>query len=259
MDVLVIFGSSSDAHAYTKILDILKKNKIDYEARIISAHRTPEELDAALQKQHKVVIAGAGLSAALPGTIAAKTIKPVIGVPVKSDYQGLDALLSIAQMPKGIPVLAVGVEKADIAAQSAVKMLKKYEEVNLVGDRNNKALLKAEHILKDFGVNFKYSDKADKECINLEFVYFDEPLEQKDELVIYCPLLLEDDMKADAALNLLKHSSHGLWVGLNRGDNAALAAIEIMNLDGTYDEKLNKQRAELKEKVKQSDKEVKGE
>src|SRR3989338_2796688 len=244
MDVLVIFGSSSDAHVYTKILGILKKNKINYEARIISAHKTPAELDTVLAKPHKIVISGAGLAAALPGTIASKTIRPVIGVPVRSDYQGLDALLSIIQMPPGIPVLAAGVNQAEVAAISAVKMLKKYEIVNLIGDRSNKALLEAENILKEFDVDFKHSDEADKNAVNLEFVYFDEPIEKKDELVIYCPLLLEEDMKAEAALNLLNHSSHGLWVGLNNGTNAALAAIEILNIDNSYENKLTAYRRE---------------
>ncbi len=257
MDVLVVFGSKSDSHVYSKVLNILRKNKIDYEARIISAHKTPEEIDTILAKPHKVVISGAGLAAALPGAIAAKTTKPVIGIPVHSDYQGLDALLSIAQMPPGIPVLAAGVNQSEIAALSALKMLKKYETVSLIGDKNNKALVKAEHILKEFEVDVRYADKADKDTINLEFVYFDEPIEKKDELVIYCPLLLDDDMKAEAALNLLQHSSHGLWVGLNRGENAALAAIEILNLDGSYDEKLNSYRSKLKEKTMKSDEELK--
>lgn len=256
MDVLVIFGSSSDSHVYTKVLSVLRHNKIDYEARVISAHRTPEELDIALEKPHKVVISGAGLAAALPGAIAAKTIRPVIGVPIHSTYQGLDALLSIAQMPPGIPVLATGVDQAEMAALNAIKMLKRYELVNLIGDKNNKALLKAEQILKDFGVNLKHSANTDKDAINLEFIYFDEPPAKKDELVIHCPLLLEEDVKAEAALNLLHHAVHGLWVGLNRGENAALAAIEILNIDGAYDEKLNDYRNKLKEKVRKSDEEL---
>ena len=226
------------------------------EARIISAHRTPDELDIALAKPHKVVISGAGLAAALPGMIAAKTTRPVIGVPVHSNYEGLDALLSIAQMPKGIPVLATGVNQPEVAALSALKMLRSYDVVNLIGDRSNKALLNAEHVLKDFDINFKHSDKADRESINLEFVYFDEPIEKKDELVIYCPLLLDEDMRAEAALNLLKHSSHGLWVGLNNGENAALAAVEILNLNGAYDGELADYRNSLKEKVKKEDNEI---
>ena len=82
-----------------------------------------------------------------------------------------------------------------------------------------------------------------------EFTYFDEPVEKKEELVIYCPLLIEDDDKAEAALNFLKHTSHGLWVGLNNGVNAAVAAVEIMNLDNEYEESLLSYRREMAKKV----------
>lgn len=236
--VLVVFGSKSDAAVYNRIVKGLKKERIDVELKIASAHRAPEEVDGIAGTDADLIIAGAGLSAALPGVIASKTVKPVIGVPVKSNYEGMDALLSIAQMPSGIPVLAVGVEQAGIAVESAKKMLKSYSSVAIIADQKTKAVEKAEDILKEFGIEYKESLKADPETINLEFVYFDEPIEEKDELVIYCPLLLEKDDSAEAALNLLKHSSHGLWVGLNNGKNAALAAVEILNKDGRYSGKL---------------------
>jgi len=248
--VLVIFGSKSDEKVYSKIVDALKKEKIDYELKILSAHRTPNEVDNVMENDYSLVIAGAGLSAALPGVVASKTIRPVIGVPCKGNYEGLDALLSIAQMPPGIPVLAVGVEKSEIAGESAAKIFKKFKEVRLIADNlGHKAVVKAKEMLDRFKISYKVADKIDKDSLNIEFVYFDEPVEKKDELVVYCPLLDKEDDKAVAALNLLKHSEHGLWVGLNRGDNAALAAISILSIGGLYDKELLAYREEMKKKV----------
>ena len=103
--ISIIAGSTSDKEVYEKAEDVLKENKITYELKIISAHRDPDKLDDYLKScQSLVYIAVAGLSAALPGVIASKTDKPVIGVPVSAKLGGLDALLSIVQMPPRIPV-----------------------------------------------------------------------------------------------------------------------------------------------------------
>jgi len=253
-DVLVLFASKSDEDSYNQIINILKKEKVSYEFKLASAHKTPEDVDNILRNDYKLIISGAGLAAALPGVVAAKTIRPIIGVPCKGNYQGLDALLSIVQMPPGIPVLSVGTGKADVAAQSAVNILRKPEKVVLVGDKNSKAFKKAEDILREFNVNHSHSEQIIDDAINIEFVYFDEPVEKKDQLVIYCPLLLDKDDKAEASLNLLKHSNHGLWVGLNNGTNAALAAIEILNIDNLYEEKLVSYRKKIADKVREYNK-----
>jgi len=98
---------------------------VSYDAQIISAHRDPDKLDVYIKKSDaKVFIAIAGLSAALPGVIASKTDKPVIGVPVSGTLNGLDALLAIAQMPKGVPVACVGVDNGENAAWLAIRILK---------------------------------------------------------------------------------------------------------------------------------------
>lgn len=249
-DVLILFGSKSDEDTYKQISKILDKGKISYELRIASAHKTPEDVDMIMRKDYKVIISGAGLAAALPGVVASKTIRPVIGVPCPGNYQGLDALLSIMQMPPGIPVLSVGVGKADVAAYSAIKILKNPEKAVLVGDKHDKAFKKAEEILKQFGVNHSHSSQVIDNAININFVYFDEPIEKKEQFVIYCPLVPETDENAEAALNLLKHSSHGLWVGLNNGANAALAAIEILNVNNSYEQKLIAYRSEISNKVR---------
>ncbi len=125
-DVSIICGSSSDDGIARKAMAILDEEKISYELRILSAHRDPEELDAYVkQSDAKIFICIAGLSAALPGVVAAKTIRPVIGVPVSGGLMGgLDALLSIVQMPKGVPVACVGVDNGQNAAYLASRMLR---------------------------------------------------------------------------------------------------------------------------------------
>ena len=255
-DVLVIFGSESDAPVYKEIVKGLKKQGISVELRISSAHRTPEELDEIIKTRCRLIIAGAGLSAALPGVIASKTIKPIIGVPCHGNYEGLDALLSIMQMPPGIPVLSVGVGQTEMAVKNALKALKNYFSVNLVSSASNDAVKKAKEIFSEFEITPKEYGSFDSDSINIEFVSLDERIPEKEQLVIYCPISLTEKDNAEAALNVLKHSSHGLWVGLNNGKNAALAAIEILNINDKYTLKLNRYRENLKNKVKDSDREV---
>ena len=122
--VSIIAGSTSDKEVYEKAEKVLKENKITYELQIISAHRDPDKLDDYLKScQSLVFIAVAGLSAALPGVIASKTDKPVIGVPVSAKLGGLDALLSIVQMPPRIPVACVGIDRGENAAYLAIRIL----------------------------------------------------------------------------------------------------------------------------------------
>ena len=123
-DVAIISGSASDSAITDKVRKVLDENKVSYDAQIISAHRDPDKLDAYIKTSNaKVYIAIAGLSAALPGVIASRSDKPVIGVPVSGTLNGMDALLSIAQMPKGVPVACVGVDNGDNAAWLAIRIL----------------------------------------------------------------------------------------------------------------------------------------
>ncbi|MCU0632873.1 MAG: 5-(carboxyamino)imidazole ribonucleotide mutase [Methanolinea sp.] len=126
VDVAILSGSASDAAIVEKTAAVLAKNGITYDARVISAHREPDRLDEYIKASNcRVYIAIAGLSAALPGVIASRTEKPVIGVPVSGKVMGgLDALLSIVQMPKGVPVACVGVDNGENAALLAVRILK---------------------------------------------------------------------------------------------------------------------------------------
>ena len=123
MKIQMILGSESDKSVAEKAEKILKMFSVDYDIKVASAHRTPDYLRELVEKSDADVFIGvAGLSAALPGSIAAHTIKPVIGVPV-SGKVNLDAVLSIVQMPPGIPVAAVGLDRGDNAALLAVQIL----------------------------------------------------------------------------------------------------------------------------------------
>ena len=124
IQVAVIAGSSSDEKVYEKALKVLSEKKIPHELKIISAHRDPDKLDNYIKECEALIyIAVAGLSAALPGVIASKTDKPVIGVPVDSKLGGLDALLSIVQMPPRVPVACVGIDRGENAAYLAIRIL----------------------------------------------------------------------------------------------------------------------------------------
>ena len=125
--VSIIMGSTSDLPVMEKAAKFLEEMQIPFEMNALSAHRTPAEVEAfaqgAKERGLRVIIAGAGMAASLPGVIAASTTLPVIGVPIKGMLDGLDAMLSIIQMPPGIPVATVGVNGAQNAAILAVEML----------------------------------------------------------------------------------------------------------------------------------------
>jgi len=121
--ITIILGSTSDKEVFDKCKKILDEFGVKYEIKIASAHRTPERVKEIVRNSDSdVFIAIAGLSAGLPGTIAAGTTKPVIGVPVESKIGGLDALLSIVQMPPGIPVGCVGIDRGENAALLAIEI-----------------------------------------------------------------------------------------------------------------------------------------
>jgi len=114
-EVGIILGSESDAAVMQHCADTLKTHNITYEWIVASAHRDPDKVRDWVRrgrhKGYKVIIAAAGMSAALPGVVASHTNLPVIGVPMKSDLNGLDSLLSISQMPRGVPVACMSIGK----------------------------------------------------------------------------------------------------------------------------------------------------
>ena len=130
----ILMGSASDAETMAETEKILKENKIPYEINVLSAHRNPDEVNkyakAAEKRGLKVLICGAGMSAALAGVVSAHTKLPVIGVPMESgSLKGMDALLSTVQMPGGVPVacMAIGKAGAKNAAIFAIRILKAFE------------------------------------------------------------------------------------------------------------------------------------
>ncbi|MBL7665935.1 MAG: 5-(carboxyamino)imidazole ribonucleotide mutase [Bacteriovoracaceae bacterium] len=126
--VAIIMGSDSDWKTMKEAAEVCEEFQIAYEKKVVSAHRTPDDMadfaKTALKKGIQIIIAGAGGAAHLPGMVASHTILPVIGVPIKSSQlDGLDSLLSIAQMPKGIPVATVAIGNATNAALLAIRIL----------------------------------------------------------------------------------------------------------------------------------------
>ena len=135
MRVAVIMGSKSDLAKVEPAIDILKMHEVVVDVRCLSAHRAHNELmtfiDECNNNNTEVIIAAAGMAAALPGVIASQTVIPVIGVPIKGDaLDGMDALLSIVQMPTGIPVATVAINGSKNAAYLALQILgNKYQDI----------------------------------------------------------------------------------------------------------------------------------
>ena len=135
--VSIIMGSTSDLPIMEKAAQLLNDFEIPFEMNALSAHRTPVEVEQfAKNAESKVIIAAAGMAAHLPGVIASMTTLPVIGVPIKSSLEGIDALYAIVQMPPGIPVATVGINASLNAAILATQML-------ALGDEKINARLKA--------------------------------------------------------------------------------------------------------------------
>ena len=161
--VSIIMGSTSDLPVMEKACKLLDELQVPFEVNALSAHRTPDAVEqfahTAEERGLKVIIAAAGMAAALPGVIAASTTLPVIGVPIKGMLDGLDAMLSIIQMPPGIPVATVGVNGAQNAAILAVEMLALSDEQTARRLRDYKAGLKSK------------IEKANKELAEIKYEY----------------------------------------------------------------------------------------
>jgi 5-(carboxyamino)imidazole ribonucleotide mutase len=163
--VSIIMGSTSDLPVMEGAAKILNEFRIPFEMNALSAHRTPEEVEkfskTAAKRGIKVIIAGAGMAAHLPGVIASMTPIPVIGVPIKASLEGLDAIFSILQMPPGIPVATVGVNAAQNAGILAAQILATgdasiMEEMIKYKESLKKKIVQANEELK----NVKYTHKT---------------------------------------------------------------------------------------------------
>ncbi|MBI2549741.1 AIR carboxylase family protein [Candidatus Woesearchaeota archaeon] len=255
MAVLIIAASKSDVGIMEKAAAALEKSGVEHKMRVCSAHRTPEMLDKIIEEvEYDAIIAAAGLAAALPGVVAAKTTAPVIGVPLMGAFEGLDALLSIIQMPPGIPVLTTGVNNAEEAAMAAAMIAKnKMKRINIVDHGNaQKAVDKATEALKELEIEHSLGNKVLETAINICFISINEKegMISESAIVINCPTAEKET--ANDAVKLLQLTKKGIWVGLNRGENAAVAAAEIMRKN----DKLKEYRWGMRLKVEEADKEV---
>lgn len=155
----IIMGSKSDLETMKETMAILDELQISYEARVVSAHRTPDQMfeyaELARERGLKIIVAGAGGAAHLPGMVAAKTTLPVIGVPVESrTLKGMDSLLSIVQMPGGIPVATVAIGKAGAknAGLLAASMLStSYESIAVKLEKYRQTMM--EMVVRDSDLN----------------------------------------------------------------------------------------------------------
>ena len=248
MKILILFPGKTDRNTYEPTISELKKEGIQYSFRLGSAHKSPELVREILKEDFDLVVSGAGLSAALPGVIASETLVPVLGVPCPGAYGGLDSYLSIVQMPPGVPVLCV---RGENVAEEAAKILKAMEtgvkNINVAGA--GKSAEKAFRALDDMGVDFARSDSRTA-GINIVFTPMGEAVEDRSELIIYCPE--GDNSSPQDAVRSMHASSSGLWVGLNRGENAAIAAVQITrNMEA-----LMASRKRFEEKCRREDQEA---
>lgn len=161
--ISIIMGSTSDLKAMEAAAIIFDEFEIPFEINALSAHRTPELVEefakSAQQRGIEVIIAGAGMAAHLPGVIAAMTTLPVIGVPISATLDGMDALLSIVQMPPGIPVATVGINGAQNAAILAAQILATADKdiAEKVKVFKNRLKVKIEKANKDLAqISYKY-------------------------------------------------------------------------------------------------------
>lgn len=155
----IIMGSKSDLETMKETMAILDELQISYEARVVSAHRTPDQMfeyaELARERGLKIIVAGAGGAAHLPGMVAAKTTLPVIGVPVESrTLKGMDSLLSIVQMPGGIPVATVAIGKAgakNAGLLAAAMLSTSYESIAVKLEKYRQTMM--EMVVRDSDLN----------------------------------------------------------------------------------------------------------
>ncbi|MBL6989498.1 MAG: AIR carboxylase family protein [Bacteriovoracaceae bacterium] len=241
MKVLVLFGSISDKDIYEPLTRELQHNASDVEFEVISAHRNPDQLSQALKvKTYDIVVAGAGLAAHLPGVIASKTKRPVFGIPVAAAFGGLDAFLSILQMPFGVPVLTSRVNGTSdvvdfITHLKDKKLLKptinfiiddKIKDFDYVVSEKNRTCA----LVDELPISWQCSSTYAQGMYNISFVtekshiYADRPC-------IHVPVISGQNRSDPLfALELFKmiNECGGIWVGTNNGRNAVLAIKEIL-------------------------------
>ena len=260
MKVLVLFGSKSDSYVYEPLKAKLLNEGFEVDFRLLSVHRSPEVLDKELATVNAdVVIAGAGLAAHLPGVVSSKVLLPVFGVPCTPALGGLDALLSIIQMPFGIPVLATAPDKM----QDLLDFLKRWQSLDLrfseepfhlVVERNKQnvpyikeLVSRATRVAEKVKVELSILDRPKERSLNICLIEVQArdpeaplplpPLSSEDELRIYVPVFDPESYRNPQSGQVLLRriqSAGGIWVGMNNLGNAMLAALLLANKDGAF-------------------------
>ena len=259
-DVFIVFGSASDSVAFEPIQRALKEKKISCSVNVLSAHRTPKALESALSKSKaRLFVAGAGLSAALPGVVASQTVKPVIGISCLGAFDGLDSFLATVQMPPGVPVLALNVGEASEVARHAKNYFSGFEKIVLVNSLNSDLgpVQKAKDVFNQLKVKFAENfelEFSNPKHLYVVFVSLDSinQLPLTDSSVIVVPV--KSNTSVVDAQNFFMAAKKNLFVGVNRGENAALGAIQLFNLKGKLDKSLLSYRKEQAKKVLESNK-----
>ena len=235
MKIFVVFGSASDEPVSKPLVEALGKH-FDVEYEVISAHRDLEKLQARINSwKGDAIVAGAGLAAALPGVVAAMTPLPVFGVPVPSQFGGLDSLCSIAQMPPGVPVMTCGPHNTG-AIVSFLKGRDAAPAVHFVAA--NDAVLhhpdlaaeiaKAEALGRDKNIPVTASTAARKDAFNVYVVTKPEEV-RAEPFCLHMPFLPKKDIaRPEAYLPVLGWTEKGgLWVGVNNTRNAVQSALRL--------------------------------
>ncbi len=231
--VLVVFGSSSDSSIYNNILSELEQSdNFVTEFKVLSAHRNPTELGELIRSAHyDFIIAGAGLAAHLPGVIASITEKVVIGVPIAAHMGGMDATLSIVQMPKGVPVLSTA-PTTSLESVKFLNSLKKYQfnKINVVAN----GVDLQEFLIEDYGISINVSERIYEDFLNIIVVPLDRYSDvdfciDKDGVKIYMPFVSAASKKdIQTALTLFTVMERGgVWVGLNNFKNAIISCKKL--------------------------------
>ena len=234
MKIFVVFGSKSDENVALPLVQALSKDfEVEYEP--ISAHRELEKLEKKMKDwKGDAVVAGAGLAAALPGVVAAMTGKPVFGVPVPSQFGGLDSFASIAQMPPGVPVMTSG----PVSTDPIVDFLKKYKNwkktksVHFVSALSHPDLLaeieKAKTLGGEKGLAVSFSPEKKPDALNIVVVSKPEDV-KKDDFCLYVPFLPKSEAQKPGAYPAVVEWANrgGLWVGVNNTRNAVQSAVRL--------------------------------
>ncbi len=238
MNVFVVFGSASDESISLPLVKALSAaDEVEYQ--VISAHRNLERLQEKIAAwRGDAIVAGAGLAAALPGVVAAMTKLPVFGVPVPSQFGGLDSLCSIAQMPPGVPVMTCGPWKPDaivgFIAQWKSRASNPGERIHFVtppGVEAKSEIAKAQAAASEKNVAVSCDESADATAFNVRFVANAEDV-RPDDFCMHVPYFDRSAVSDPARyLNVLEWMNRGgVWVGVNNTRNAVHSFLRLKGI-----------------------------